>query len=1049
MHFRKNTMSLSSFSSPASGFLLFAALLTVLFLFHGERARADEAAPPENTINISFRPEQRSMTGTARIVLPPDTPLTLHCGQLDVSGALLEKTGQTPLALRPSAANTLTVPATDAVQTLYVSWSLIVPQHGAGDNLISPAGITLAGLWHPLPDRDMIYRLEALLPDNFTAVSEGETLTYCKDDSDGNYFSSTFAHPVRSIHFVAGPYTVKHRETAGGVKLAAFFFQKDLDLAAEYLDKTAAYITRYEELIGPYPYDRYSIVENRLPTGYGMPTFTLLGQAVVRLPFITDTSLGHEVLHSWFGNSVRLPETGGNWVEGLTTYLADHLYAEDAGEGADYRKNQLIRYASYVHADNTMPLEQFANASDSQPMARQVRAIGYDKSSMVFHMLLRRLGEESFFAGLRQFYLAHRHDRAGWEDLEKSFSAVAGEDLAPFFAQWLTRSDIPALAPDPYAIDVSQIEGRSVITFTLRQQTDEPYDLDVPVAVKTRSGQSMHTVRVSGESDEVQITVDDIPSAMTIDPSYDLMRALTAMETPPTWSRFMGAGNKTAVLPPAEKSAIYAPLLPVLEEMSCELVAVDELESPELAQGSFLFLGPSSKSLGLFADPGHAAEGFTLDMRANPLEPGQVMGLVTSSSADQSAAVAGKLRHYGKYGYLYFVDGRIGEQSTAPTAAGIEVELFPGPEGFLVPDIRSFDDIIAELGQSRVVYFGEIHTDMGTHIAQLQVIQALHQENPALAIGMEMFPRSVQKALDRYIDGITTEIEFIKESNYFTVWGYDYRLYREIIEYARLHRIPVIGLNIDKAIVSHVSREGSPDGLQDDFLDDLPIERKLDLPGYRERLSRAFSSHNQNNANGMLLGGFIQAQSIWDEAMAETIAGFLRANPEKRMVVIAGNGHVYKDTAIPPRVARRIDVPQTVLSSISHNNTGRETGYLVDYLLYTRALELPPPAKVGVVLEMQKVEETPDRTRLRVIQISPHGKAGEAGMVKNDVILAVDGQGVETIDDLKIILLDRKPGDTVKIRVLRSQVLLPDKELELEVELSSPVNSGGLPATHP
>jgi aminopeptidase N len=1043
---------MSSYSVSLSvpiGFFL-AALVAVLSLLHPERGRADEGMIPENTINISFHLEQGSMTGTSRIDLPPNTPLALYCGQLDISGALLERAGQTPLALQPSAAGTITVPAAEVSQTLYISWSLLVPRHGAGDNLISVDGITLAGLWHPLPDRDMTYRLKALLPDNFTAVSEGETLQDCKDNGDRRCFSSIFDHPVRSIHFVAGPYTVKYGETDSGVKLAAFFFPEDIELAGEYLDKTAAYITRYEELIGPYPYSRYSIVENRLPTGYGMPTFTLLGQAVVRLPFITDTSLGHEVLHSWFGNSVHLSETGGNWVEGLTTYLADHLYAEEAGEGADYRKNLLIRYFSYVHKDNTMPLGQFADASDAQPMARQVRAIGYDKSAMVFHMLHSRLGKELFLQGLRQFYIANRYGRAGWEDLEQSFSAVAGEDLSLFFQQWLTRSDIPELIPHPYTIDVSQIEGRSVITFTLLQQTDEPYELDVPVTVRTRTGESMHTVRISGESDEVKITVDDMPASMTIDPNYDLMRVLRLEETPPAWSRFMGARNKTAVLPAEGESDIYAPLLPVLEEMGCELVAIDELDSEELENGSFLFLGPSPKSMGLFADPRHPSSGFTLDVRDNPLKPGQVMGLVTSSSSGQTDSVARKLRHYGKYSYLYFVDGRIREQRTAETGQGIRVELFPGPEGVRVPDVRSFDAIIDDLRQSRVVYFGEIHTDMGTHIAQLQVIQALFQENPDLAVGMEMFPRSVQDALDGYINGtIATEKEFLKESNYFTVWGYDYRLYREIIEYARLHRIPLIGLNIDKAIVSHVFREGSPDGLQTDLLEDVPVERQLDIPGYRQRLSRAFSSHDQRNSNGMDLSGFMQAQSIWDEAMAETIAGYLRANPEKRMVVIAGNGHVYKDTAIPPRVARRIDVPQAVLSSISHNNTGRETGYHVDYLLYTRSIELPPPAKVGVILEVEKVDETTDRTRVRVIGISPHGKAGEAGIVKNDVILTVAGHAVEDINDLKIILLDKVPGDTVKIRILRSQVLLPDRELELEVELTDPANATGMPPTHP
>lgn len=1002
----------------------------------------------ENTINIAFDLDHRTVTGTSRIILPPDMPLTLYCGNLVISATLLEKAGQTPMVLKPSDSNLIRVPPADVAQTLYISWTLVVPEHGEATNLISTEGITLAGLWHPVPDIDMRYSLEALLPDNFTGITEGETLVYCKDKTDNRYLSATFDHPVRSINFAAGPYTVTYRKMDNGITLAAFFFEEDLGLAEEYLDKTASYISRYEKLIGPYPYSRYSIVENRLPTGFGMPTYTLLGQAVVRLPFIKDTSLGHEILHSWFGNSVHLDDTGGNWCEGLTTYLADQLYAEEQGNGIEYRKNQLLRYGSYVHPDNSMTLEQFVNASDSQPMARQVRAIGYDKASMVFHMLRVKLGDDRFYKGLQEFYRKMRFTRAGWLDLQDSFTNVADTDLTGFFDQWLSRLDIPKLEIDK--IDVSQKEGKSVITFTVKQKSIEPYELDLPVAVQTRTGETVQTVSISGRADEVKITVDDLPIAMTIDPAYDLMRVLRREEEAATWSRFMGAKDKIVVLPPADKADRYAPLLPVLEELGSQTVNADELGWDDLEEGGFLFLGNSPQSLGIFADPNHAPIGFTLDVRKNPLAPDQVMALVTSSSVEETAAVARKLSHYGKYSYLYFEGGQAGEKRTEASVSGIRVELFEQPEGVRVPDIRSFDDILAELAKNRVVYVGEMHTDMGTHILQLQIVQALFQADPNLAIGMEMFPRSAQEVLDGYINGtIATEEEFLRKSDYFKVWGYDYRLYREIISYARRHQIPIIGLNINKEIVSQVFQDGSLDGLSQEQLDAIPAERKLDIPGYRDRLAQAFSSHDANGFTAEQLGGFLQAQSIWDETMAETIVRYLESNPDKRMVVIAGNGHVYKDTGIPPRVKRILDIPQSVVSSISYGNTGLETGYQMDYLLYTRAIELEPAPKVGVVLEVEKEDEDAGQARVRITRISPHGKAGEAGIKEQDIVLAVDNFAVHDINDIKIGIMDKRPGDRVTLRVLREHVLLPDEELELEVELSSPMNTGGMPPTHP
>ena len=71
-----------------------------------------------------------------------------------------------------------------------------------------------------------------------------------------------------------------HRRPAGSIELYPYFFPEDETLAQEYLEKGARVIERYERLIGPFPYPRYSIVDIRLPTGYGMPGFSLRGQAV-------------------------------------------------------------------------------------------------------------------------------------------------------------------------------------------------------------------------------------------------------------------------------------------------------------------------------------------------------------------------------------------------------------------------------------------------------------------------------------------------------------------------------------------------------------------------------------------------------------------------------------------------------------------------------------------------------------------------------------------------------------------------------------------------
>ncbi len=994
---------------------------------------------PRQDISISFDLRSAVMKGQSTLTLPPDLKLELYLGVLEnVQAVQTTDSGEEPLAVSDS--NTISIPALPKQQTISLSWQLTAAGSGHGSgNLISSRGITLTGQWHPIADSDMLFSLTASLPKGFSGVTEADELT-SSGRGGKRLLKATAPQPLQSINFIAGPYTI-HSRRAGSTRVYTYFFQEDAGLSADYLNKAAAYIKRYEKLIGPFPYKRYSIVENRLPTGYGMPAFTLLGQAVIRLPFIKDTSLGHEILHSWFGNAVMTDNTG-NWCEGLTTYLADQSYAADSNRGRQYRKNQILRYQSYVHTGNITALIDFQHGGDSQPMAKKMRAIGYDKASMVFHMLRREVGDETFFTALRQLYAQYSYQQIGWTDIETVFSESSGRDLSLFFGQWLLRNDIPRLSVDKAGLD--QKDGQSILSFHLVQDNEAPYRLQVPVVVTTAQGTTRQTVHTDALDQEVSITVDSLPTQLVVDPDLDLMRSLLPDERYPAWIEFMGAEQKTVVVPDKENLERYLPLLANLERMGCKVVPAGDLKNSELANGSFIFLGSSAHTLGLFGNPDHPAKGFTLDVRTNPLNRDEVMVLVSSSAPEETARVVRKVSHYGKYSYLHFRNGSVQEKRMAASADGITVPLFSPPAGIPVQQVQEFSGIIDDIVPSRVVYVGEMHTDYGSHLLQLQIIQALHERDPELAIGMEMFPRSSQQALDDYIEGtITDEREFLKQSNYFKVWGYDYRMYRDIIGYARKHRIPLLGLNLEKDIVSTVFRKGATDELSEEQLAQVAAEREVELPGYRKRLTAVHSMHNQS-PHGSNFNGFLQAQSMWDETMAESIVNYLQANPKKRMVVIAGTGHVYKDSAIPPRVARRMEVRQSVLVADNGADRGLEVGKKLDYLMLARSMNLSPAGKVGVVLEqLKETEDSP--ARIKILQISPHGKAGQAGLMENDIITAVDDFPVATVGDLKAGLMDKEPGDTVTIQVKRKE-----ETLDIKVELSSMDKSAmAMPPGHP
>ncbi|MCG6916063.1 MAG: hypothetical protein LJE89_00820, partial [Deltaproteobacteria bacterium] len=262
-------------------------------------------------------------------------------------------------------------------------------------NTIGEEGVFLISDWFHAAETELAhFSLQALVPANFQAVSEAEDIII-KDMGEQKLITFNFPHPVMNIHFITAPYVV-NKDHHGGVLLETYLLPEDKNLASRYLEASKKYVEMYEEMLGPFPFKRFAVVENILPTGYGMPTFTLLGREVLKLPFIPETSLGHEILHSWLGNSVYVDYGKGNWSEGLTTYLADHYYEELRGNGWQYRKGIMEDFESYVHGGNEISIKDFVSGDD-----RSLRAVGYGKTAMVFNMLHNRVGDKAFREALR------------------------------------------------------------------------------------------------------------------------------------------------------------------------------------------------------------------------------------------------------------------------------------------------------------------------------------------------------------------------------------------------------------------------------------------------------------------------------------------------------------------------------------------------------------------------------------------------------------------------------------------------------------------------
>lgn len=456
------------------------------------------------------------------------------------------------------------------------------------DGVIGEEGVFLpsSSLWYPQEDDGLApFTLKVSLPKGLRSVSEGDLVNATEENGRAvEIWSST--DPLDGADLVAAKYAVTE-ERYKGINIYTFFFKRDDALSKTYIDKTKEYLDLYGSLIGPYPYKKFAVVESFLPTGYGMPSFTLLGSSVIRLPFIPDTSLGHEIAHNWWGNSIFIDSSEGNWVEALTTYTADYLYERRKGEkdAVDFRLKKLRAYKNFAEGSN-IALKDFQDSTTTAS-----RAVGYIKGVMVFNMLERLLGEESFRKGLRAFYSSNAFRSASWTDVRESFEKASGEDLGWFFDEWLKMAGGPRLSIEGAAREKKG--AGHVLKFTVIQDR-EPYILDLPVLIKTETGAVWKNIRVKDERTEVSFDLASAPVSFEIDPEYQTFRILKDEEVPPSIATLLGDKESVMVLPnrnkPNEKYTGVASLLSKdygLETTSDTEIGVKDF----LASASILVLG--------------------------------------------------------------------------------------------------------------------------------------------------------------------------------------------------------------------------------------------------------------------------------------------------------------------------------------------------------------------------------------------------------------------------------------------------------------------------
>ena len=322
--------------------------------------------------------------------------------------------------------------------------------------------------------------------------------------------------------------------------------------------------------------------------------------------------------------------------------------------------------------------------------------------------------------------------------------------------------------------------------------------------------------------------------------------------------------------------------------------------------------------------------------------------------------------------------------------------------------------LLKNLAAKHVVLLGERHDDADHHRWQLQVIAALHAQQLNLVIGMEMLPRRAQPVLDQWVAGGLTESELLARTEWARVWGFDASMYLPILHFARLNRIPVAAVNVDRAIVSEVGAKGFAA---------VPEERRegVGAPAaarraYRDRLEQVFKEHGSSSDGAAAFDRFVEAQLFWDRAFAEALAAAARRPGEPLVVGIMGSGHLAHGDGVPHQLADLGFPGSAVLLPVA---TDTPCGDLPAGLAQAVFALAPAPAPKTAARPPLGVRLEPGADGVRIADVTAGSVADKAGLKAGDVLRQVASRPVNESRDVVAAVARQAPGTWLPVTVAR------------------------------
>jgi len=348
-------------------------------------------------------------------------------------------------------------------------------------------------------------------------------------------------------------------------------------------------------------------------------------------------------------------------------------------------------------------------------------------------------------------------------------------------------------------------------------------------------------------------------------------------------------------------------------------------------------------------------------------------------------------------------------------------------------DATTTEAIVGRALRAGIVLLGESHDSAEHHRWQLQTLTALHVRQPQMVIALEMFPRRLQPVLDRWVAGGSSEAEFLREAAGSDGGGFDLALYLPIFHFARMNRVPLVAVNVDRSLTREVAEKGFAA---------VPAERREGigvpapaLPAYEDMLLDSWREHappdqadRPARRDDVQFRRFVESQLVWDRAMAQGISDALESRPGTVVAALMGSGHVEHGWGVAHQLrALGRPAPLMLMPFDRSGDCAELAAGMADAVFGVAAPAAPAPLsphaspprpRLGV-----RLEATEDGVRLS--EVTPGSVAERAGLRAGDLLVSVAGRTPMLPIEVAAAVMRQPAGTWLPIVVRRD-----DQELE-------------------